>query len=77
VPLRLATWNVNSVKQRLPRLLPWLDERHPDVVRKGPSDHAPVVVALDEAPTATPGAVVPPPSRLLTKRGAAKLPQSR
>jgi exodeoxyribonuclease III len=32
VDVRLATWNVNSVKQRLPRLLPWLDERQPDVV---------------------------------------------
>jgi exodeoxyribonuclease III len=31
-PVRIATWNVNSVKQRLPRLLPWLDERRPDVV---------------------------------------------
>jgi exodeoxyribonuclease III len=30
--MRIATWNVNSVKQRLPRLLPWLDERKPDVV---------------------------------------------
>jgi exodeoxyribonuclease-3 len=30
--MRVATWNVNSVKQRLPRLLPWLDERRPDVV---------------------------------------------
>jgi exodeoxyribonuclease-3 len=30
--MRLATWNVNSVKQRVPRLLPWLDERAPDVV---------------------------------------------
>ena len=30
--MRIATWNVNSVKQRLPRLLPWLDERLPDVV---------------------------------------------
>jgi exodeoxyribonuclease-3 len=30
--VRIATWNVNSVKQRLPRLLPWLDERRPDVV---------------------------------------------
>jgi exodeoxyribonuclease-3 len=30
--LRIATWNVNSLKQRLPRLLPWLDERRPDVV---------------------------------------------
>ncbi|WP_132992112.1 exodeoxyribonuclease III [Gordonia zhaorongruii] len=30
--MRVATWNVNSVKQRVPRLLPWLDEREPDVV---------------------------------------------
>jgi exodeoxyribonuclease III len=30
--VRIATWNVNSAKQRLPRLLPWLDERRPDVV---------------------------------------------
>jgi exodeoxyribonuclease-3 len=30
--VRVATWNVNSVKQRVPRLLPWLEERQPDVV---------------------------------------------
>ena len=30
--MRVATWNVNSVKQRMPRLLPWLDERQPDIV---------------------------------------------
>ncbi len=30
--MRIATWNVNSVKQRMPRLLPWLDQRAPDVV---------------------------------------------
>lgn len=30
--MRLATWNVNSVKQRAPLLLKWLDERRPDVV---------------------------------------------
>lgn len=30
--MRIATWNVNSVRQRMPRLLPWLDERSPDVV---------------------------------------------
>jgi exodeoxyribonuclease-3 len=30
--VRIATWNVNSITQRLPRLLPWLDERQPDVV---------------------------------------------
>src|SRR5215472_4453527 len=31
-PMRVATWNVNSVKQRVPRLLPWLEQRQPDVV---------------------------------------------
>src|SRR5438094_5193469 len=30
--MRIATWNVNSIKQRIPRLLPWLDQRQPDVV---------------------------------------------
>jgi exodeoxyribonuclease-3 len=30
--VRVATWNVNSVKQRMPRLLPWLDQRRPDVL---------------------------------------------
>lgn len=30
--MRVATWNVNSAKQRLARLLPWLEERRPDVV---------------------------------------------
>jgi exodeoxyribonuclease III len=30
--VRVATWNVNSVKQRVGRLLPWLEERRPDVV---------------------------------------------
>jgi exodeoxyribonuclease III len=30
--VRITTWNVNSVKQRVPRLLPWLDQRRPDVV---------------------------------------------
>jgi exodeoxyribonuclease III len=29
--VRIATWNVNSIKQRVPRLLPWLDQREPDV----------------------------------------------
>ena len=44
---------------------------------KGPSDHAPVIVDLDAAPDGDIGPVVPPPSRPLTRRGAAKLPQSR
>jgi exodeoxyribonuclease-3 len=44
---------------------------------KGPSDHAPVIVDLDEAPDGDIGPVVPPPSRPVTTRGAAKLPQSR
>ena len=52
----------------------WVD-RH---ARKGsgPSDHAPVIVDLDEAPDGDVGPVVPPPSRPVTKRGAKKLPQS-
>jgi exodeoxyribonuclease III len=53
----------------------WVD-RH---ARKGsgPSDHAPVIVDLDEAPDGDIGPVVPPPSRPVTKRGAKKLPQAR
>lgn len=30
--MRFATWNVNSVKARLPRLLEWLDTTKPDVL---------------------------------------------
>ncbi len=30
--MRIATWNVNSAKQRAPRMLDWLAERRPDVV---------------------------------------------
>jgi exodeoxyribonuclease-3 len=30
--MRIATWNVNSVRARLPRLLPWLEETAPEVV---------------------------------------------
>lgn len=30
--MRISTWNVNSAKQRAPRLLPWLEHRRPDVV---------------------------------------------
>ena len=43
---------------------------------KGPSDHAPVIVDLDEAPDGDIGPVVPPPSNPVTKRGAKKLPQA-
>ncbi|QGN35290.1 exodeoxyribonuclease III [Microlunatus sp. Gsoil 973] len=44
---------------------------------KGPSDHAPVIVDLDQAPDGDIGPVVPPPSNPLTRKGAVKLPQSR
>jgi exodeoxyribonuclease-3 len=30
--MRIATWNVNSIKQRLDNLLAWLNERQPDIV---------------------------------------------
>jgi exodeoxyribonuclease-3 len=53
----------------------WID-RH---ARKGsgPSDHAPVMVDLDEAPDGDIGPVVPPPSAPVTRRGAKKLPQAQ
>jgi exodeoxyribonuclease-3 len=52
----------------------WVD-RH---ARKGhaPSDHAPVIVDLDEAPDGDIGPVVPPPSAP-ARRGSVKLPQAR
>ena len=42
----------------------------------GPSDHAPVIVDLDEAPDGDIGPVVPPPSAPARRRKPAKLPQS-
>ena len=52
----------------------WVDRQ----ARKGtlPSDHAPVIIDLDEAPDGDIGPVVPPPSAPAAKRGAYKLPQS-
>jgi exodeoxyribonuclease-3 len=44
---------------------------------KGPSDHAPVIVDLDQAPDGDIGPVVPPPSRPAAAGATAKLPQSR
>ncbi len=29
---RIASWNVNSIKVRLPQVLAWLDDKHPDVL---------------------------------------------
>ena len=52
----------------------WVDRQ----ARKGtkPSDHAPVIVDLDEAPDGDIGPLVPPPSAQTAKRGSVKLPQS-
>jgi exodeoxyribonuclease-3 len=52
----------------------WVDRQ----ARKGsgPSDHAPVIVDLDEAPDGDIGPVVPPPSAPAKSRGKVKLPQS-
>jgi exodeoxyribonuclease-3 len=30
--MRIATWNVNSIRQRLPHLTRWLEESNPDIV---------------------------------------------
>jgi exodeoxyribonuclease-3 len=53
----------------------WVD-RH---ARKGagPSDHAPVIVDLDEAPDGDIGPVVPPSSAAAHRRGSFRLPQAR
>jgi exodeoxyribonuclease-3 len=53
----------------------WVD-RH---ARKGtgPSDHAPVIVDLDEAPDGDIGPVVPPPSARGPRKKAVKLPQAK
>jgi exodeoxyribonuclease-3 len=53
----------------------WVDRQ----ARKGtgPSDHAPVIVDLDEAPDGDIGPVVPPPSAPRAKRGSKALPQAR
>ena len=70
IDLVLATTSVaNRVRAA------WVD-RH---ARKGsrPSDHAPVIVDLDEAPDGDLGPVVPPPSAPAVRRGTARLPQSR
>ena len=52
--MKIATWNVNSVRARLERLLAWLQKTQPDSAeidrheRKGekPSDHAPVMATF-------------------------------
>jgi exodeoxyribonuclease-3 len=51
----------------------WIDR----AARKGsgPSDHAPVMVDLDEAPDGDIGPVVPPPSARPARRGPAKPPR--
>jgi exodeoxyribonuclease III len=53
----------------------WVDRQ----ARKGtgPSDHAPVIIDLDEAPDGDIGPVVPPPSASGAKKSTFKLPQSR
>jgi exodeoxyribonuclease-3 len=53
----------------------WVDRK----ARKGtgPSDHAPVIIDLDEAPDGDIGPVVPPPSAPRGKKRTTKLPQSR
>jgi exodeoxyribonuclease-3 len=53
----------------------WVD-RH---ARKGtgPSDHAPVIIDLDEAPDGDIGPVVPPPSAPRGKKRPVTLPQSK
>ncbi|MHB1287143.1 MAG: exodeoxyribonuclease III [Leptospirales bacterium] len=45
--MNITTWNVNSLKVRLPQVLDWLDREHPDILclqeTKIPDDQFPVV----------------------------------
>jgi exodeoxyribonuclease-3 len=52
----------------------WVDRE----ARKGtgPSDHAPVIVDLDDAPDGDIGPVVPPPSARPVRKGSVRLPQA-
>jgi exodeoxyribonuclease III len=52
----------------------WVDRE----ARKGtgPSDHAPVIIDLDDAPDGDIGPVVPPPSARPARRGQVRLPQA-
>jgi exodeoxyribonuclease-3 len=70
IDLMLAT---DAVAERVRAA--WID-RH---ARKGtgPSDHAPIIVDLDDAPDGDIGPVVPPPSASATQRRRVKLPQSK
>jgi exodeoxyribonuclease-3 len=53
----------------------WVDR----LARKGtgPSDHAPVIVDLDDAPDGDIGPMVPPPSAGRPRKGSVKLPQAK
>ena len=53
----------------------WVDRQ----ARKGsgPSDHAPVIIDLDEAPDGDIGPVIPPPSAPAPREARSKLPQSQ
>jgi exodeoxyribonuclease III len=68
IDLVLAT---NDVADRVKAA--WIDRQARK--GKGPSDHAPVIVDLDEAPDGEIGPVVPPASNP-AKRGSKKLPQA-
>jgi exodeoxyribonuclease-3 len=69
IDLILASW---PVAERVRAA--WVDRK----ARKGsgPSDHAPVIVDLDEAPDGDIGPVVPPPSAPAPRGKRVKLPQS-
>ena len=63
-PTEMAHWVVPLAVLALPRWRLLLGGRCDRKGRKGtgPSDHAPVIVDLDEAPDGDLGPVVPPPS---------------
>jgi exodeoxyribonuclease-3 len=48
MPMRIVTWNVNSLRARLPRVLQLLDEHHPDVALLQETKSAPDTFPTEE-----------------------------
>ena len=73
--MRLATWNVNSVQARLPRLLAWLEETRPETPQQTAQetgiDPGPDQPPLVEPPTLWPRATAIVPTMAAASAGGA------
>ena len=78
--MRIATWNVNSLKARMDRVLEWLDRAQPDVLlmqeTKLSDDDAPVMPIPDARLCARPSRRGPLERRRHRVQGRRPIPQS-